>query len=146
MVSDAGAILRVTLHLAAVLAAFAGSAAAQGLDGRWYTEKPVSGGYFRQTLEISGNQYASHAVLVDAAGFTYELVRYGNAQYFGQNSLRLVATEWAPTMRDNQYLPAPPPQNFTVVHFDGANLVLWDETCPAGASQADCMFQFVRMQ
>jgi hypothetical protein len=132
--------------LVSALVALAAPAAAQSIDGQWYTEGAKFGSYFRQTLEIMGNQYSSHAVLTDASGFTYELVRYGNAQYLGSNTLRLVATEWAPTERDGMRLMAPPPQNFTVLQYDGATLVLWDETCPAGASQQDCTFYFQRMR
>jgi hypothetical protein len=134
------------LMLAVAAACVGAEVAAQSLDGQWYTEGPKFGSYFRQTLEIFGNQYSSHAVLTDAQGFTYELVRYGNAQYFGSNSLRLVATEWAPTERDGLMLMAPPPQNFTVLQYDGATLVLWDETCPAGATQQDCTFYYQRLR
>jgi hypothetical protein len=132
--------------ITAALIATAAPVVEQSIDGQWYTEGPNFGNWFRQTLEISGSQYSSHAVLTDPSGFTYELVRFGNAQYFGSNTLRLVATEWAPTMRDNQMLPAPPPQNYSITYFDNATLVLWDETCPPGASQQDCTFQFSRMR
>jgi hypothetical protein len=133
---------------------FATAASAQGLTaasfaGQWKSSSNANGTVIETVLTVTGETYISTQDMVTEGIFgpvRYAATQEGNVVFNPPDNLRLVVMKWSPTETNGVTNPMPPNSNWTILQFDGANMVVLDTICAKTATPRACVATYRKVQ
>lgn len=126
--------------------AVGGTAAAQTIDGVWYSGAPGPRGFSEYDLTLAGSQYALGARLTTPEGFVYENFQSGMVEYYPPDTIRLVVLDWQPRVYQGVEMARPPNQTLQVTGLGPSTMTLVDPACAATNPAALCQSLYQRRQ